>query len=143
MKTIIRKLPASGAAALAGLAMALFYAGESNAHERWILTPEQIAQWNSLPKPAFYSELSIGNFTMVFMFLLFILGWIRLGFTGARELFPELQARLASYGEHVPRILRVCLSWMLISRLWGWSRGWGSRPSPRQPCLRPISNCVP
>jgi len=26
-----------------------------------------------------------------------------------------LQARLASYGDHVPRILRVCLAWMLLS----------------------------
>ena len=119
MKTIIRKLPMSCAAALLGIAAAFLYSGESNAHERWILTPEQIAQWNSLPTPTFYSELSIGNFAMVSMFLLFILGWIRLGFTGARELFPELQARLASYGEHVPRILRVCLSWMLISSALG------------------------
>ena len=119
MKTIIRKLPMSCAEALVGIAAAFFYSGESNAHERWILTPEQIAQWNSLPTPTFYSELSIGNFAMVSMFLLFILGWIRLGFTGARELFPELQARLGSYGEHVPRILRVCLSWMLISSALG------------------------
>lgn len=119
MKTIIRKPPASCTMALLKVAAAFFYAGEANAHERWILTPEQIAQWSTLPKPTFYSELSIGNFAMVAMFLVFIVGWIRLGFTGARELFPDLQARLASYGEHVPRILRVCLSWMLISSALG------------------------
>jgi len=115
MKTITKTPPFSYTATLSGIVIAFFYAGESKAHERWILTPEQIAEWNSLPKPTFYSELSVGNFAMVAMFLLFIVGWIRLGFTGARELFPDLQARLASYGEHVPRILRVCLSWMLIS----------------------------
>lgn len=98
----------------------LLFAGESGAHERWVLTPEQIAQWNAMPKPLLYSELSFGNVAMVLMFLLFIFGWIRLGFTGARELFPDLQARLASYGEHVPRILRVCLAWMLISSAFGF-----------------------
>lgn len=91
----------------------------STAHERWILTPEQIAQWNELPKPLLYSELSFVNVALVLLFLLFIVGWIRLGFTGARELFPDLQARLASYGEHVPRILRVCLAWMLLSSAFG------------------------
>lgn len=104
---------------LAGVAMFFGLVRESLAHERWVLTPEQIEQWNAMPKPAFYSELSFGNVAMVLAFLLFIFGWIRLGFTGARELFPDLQARLASYGEHVPRILRVCLAWMLISSAFG------------------------
>ena len=105
--------------ALFGFAISLLFAETSSAHERWVLTPEQIEQWNALPKPQFFTDLSFGNFAMVAMFLLFIFGWIRLGFTGARELFPDLQARLASYGEHVPRILRVCLAWMLISSAFG------------------------
>lgn len=56
---------------------------------------------------------------MVLFFGLFIVGWVWLGFTGARELFPDLQARLASYGDHVPRILRVCLAWILLSSAFG------------------------
>ncbi len=96
-----------------------FFPVIATAHERWVLTPEQIAHLNALPKPALYTGLSFTNVAMITMFLLFILGWIRLGFTGARELFPDLQARLASYGDHVPRILRVCLAWMLISSAFG------------------------
>jgi len=61
-----------------------FLLPSAEAHERWVLTPEQIAEWNALPKPLIYSELSFSNVAMVSMFLLFILGWIRLGFTGAR-----------------------------------------------------------
>ncbi|WP_031433357.1 BLUF domain-containing protein [Methylomarinum vadi] len=106
----------------------VLFVPDCGAHERWVLTPEQIAQWNALPKPSFYTELSFGNVTMVAMFLLFIFGWIRLGFTGARELFPDLQARLASYGEHVPRILRVCLAWMLISSAFGVEPRTGVEP---------------
>ncbi|MGI9212529.1 MAG: hypothetical protein ACR2HF_08655, partial [Methylococcaceae bacterium] len=103
---------------LVGCLMLIFPA-IANAHERWVLTPEQITQLNALPKPSLYTEFSFTNVAMISMFMLFILGWIRLGFTGARELFPDLQARLASYGDHVPRILRVCLAWMMISSAFG------------------------
>ena len=41
--------------------------------------------------------------------------WIWLGFTGARELFPDLQARLSSYGDYCSVILRFCLAWGLLS----------------------------
>lgn len=111
-----------------GAVLALLFSGAGLAHERWILTPEQIAQWNALPKPLLYSEPTFANVAMVSVFLLFIVGWIRLGFTGARELFPDLQARLASYGEHVPRILRVCLAWLLISSAFGMEPRSGVAP---------------
>ena len=104
---------------LLGFAAFFLIAGQALAHERWILSPDQIAEWNGHPRPKLYSELSPLNVTMISLFLLFILGWVRLGFTGARELFPDLQARLASYGDHVPRILRVCLAWMLLSSAFG------------------------
>jgi NADH dehydrogenase FAD-containing subunit/uncharacterized membrane protein YphA (DoxX/SURF4 family) len=89
------------------------------AHERWILTPEQIIDWNSKPKPYIFTHVTSGNTTMIIVFMIFVAGWVRLGFTGARELFPDLQARLSSYGDHVPRILRFCLGWMLLSSAFG------------------------
>ena len=100
---------------LLGLAVFFIIANQALAHERWILSPDQIAELNAHPRPKLYYKLSPLNVTMISLFLLFILGWVQLGFTGARELFPDLQARLASYGDHVPRILRVCLAWMLLS----------------------------
>ena len=104
---------------LLGFVAVLLITDQVLAHERWILSPDQIAELNGQPTPKLYSELSALNVTMISLFLLFILGWVRLGFTGARELFPDLQARLASYGDHVPRILRVCLAWMLLSSAFG------------------------
>lgn len=89
------------------------------AHERWILTPEQITYWNSLQRPMLFSQWSALNLTMISIFSTFIVGWVWLGFTGARELFPDLQARLSSYGDHVPRILRVCVGWILLSSALG------------------------
>jgi NADH dehydrogenase FAD-containing subunit/uncharacterized membrane protein YphA (DoxX/SURF4 family) len=56
---------------------------------------------------------------MISIFSVFIVGWVWLGFTGARELFPDLQANLSSYGDHVPRILRVCVGWILLSSALG------------------------
>jgi NADH dehydrogenase FAD-containing subunit/uncharacterized membrane protein YphA (DoxX/SURF4 family) len=89
------------------------------AHERWILTPLEIADWNSRPKPEIFTHWSWRNVTMISLFLFFLVGWVRLGSTGAKELFPDLQVRLASYGDHVPVILRFCLAWMLISSAFG------------------------
>jgi uncharacterized membrane protein YphA (DoxX/SURF4 family) len=89
------------------------------AHERWILTPEQIDQWNAQQRPGLFSSFSPLNLSMISVFSVFILGWVWLGFTGARELFPDLQARLSSYGDHVPRILRVCLGWILLFSAFG------------------------
>ena len=89
------------------------------AHETWILTPEQMDYWNAQKLPDIFTQLSYLNVLMISAFLLFIIGWVWLGFTGARELFPDLQARLSSYGDHVPRILRVCVGWILLSSALG------------------------
>lgn len=95
------------------------YSNLVTAHETWILTPEQINYWNSQELPEIFSQFSALNLLMISAFLIFIIGWVWLGFTGARELFPDLQARLSSYGDHVPRILRVCVGWILLSSAFG------------------------
>ena len=89
------------------------------AHETWILTPEQIDHWNAQKLPDIFTQLSSLNVSMISAFLVFVIGWVWLGFTGARELFPDLQARLSSYGDHVPRILRLCVGWILLSSAFG------------------------
>jgi uncharacterized membrane protein YphA (DoxX/SURF4 family) len=109
-------------------AIVMVFSDPALAHETWILTPEQITDWNSKPKPDLFTHLSSHNVTMISLFLIFVVGWVRLGFTGARELFPDLQARLSSYGDHVPRILRVCVAWMLLSSAFGAEPRFGVEP---------------
>ena len=92
-----------------------FLPGPSLAHEQWILTPEQMLEWGAKPLPELFTTWSAGNVIPILAFLAFLAGWIRLGFTGARELFPDLQVRLASYGDFVAPILRLCLAWLLLS----------------------------
>jgi len=94
-------------------------------HERWILTPSQILEWNAKPKPGLFSHWSTVNVTMISGFALFTAGWIWLGFTGARELFPDLQARLAALGDYVPPVLRFCMAWVLISSAIGLEPRYG------------------
>jgi hypothetical protein len=80
---------------------------------------EQMLDRNAKPKPSLYTRWSAGNVTLLLVFSLFIIGWVRLGYTGARELFPDLQVRLASYGDLVSPILRCCIAWMLLSAAFG------------------------
>jgi hypothetical protein len=94
-------------------------------HERWILTPEQIQEWSAKPMPGLWSQLGWLNGSMIMGFVLFTIGWIRLGFTGARELFPDLQARLGSFGYLVAPALRFCLAWVLISSAFGLEPRYG------------------
>jgi len=107
------------AAPLVALAALLLFAHTALAHEQWFVTAEQITEWNAKPKPRLYTTWSAGNVTLIVTFLLFTVGWVRLGYTGARELFPDLQVRLASYGDFVAPILRFCVAWMLLSAAFG------------------------
>lgn len=115
----------------------LFFSDSVLAHERWILSPEQIEQWNTRPRPELFSRLSLLNLSMISLFSVFIIGWVWLGFTGARELFPDLQAKLSSYGDHVPRILRVCVAWILLSSAFGAEPRFGVEPFTTPTFLAP------
>ena len=94
---------------------ALISAGVGFAHEPWILKPDEIQQALAQPKPAWFTQLNAANITLIAAFGLFCIGWIRLGFTGAKELFPDLQARLQAQGDKVAPIIRFCLVWTLVS----------------------------
>ena len=60
------------------------------AHELWIMTPEQIIEFNSKPKPDLYTHWSANNITMIMLFLLLMVRWVRLNYTGAREFVPPI-----------------------------------------------------
>ena len=50
---------------LLGFAAFFLITGPALAHERWILSPDQIAELNAHPKPKSYSEVSPLNVTMI------------------------------------------------------------------------------
>lgn len=57
-----------------------------------------MAEWTAKPLPEIFTQFDSVNIPMVIFTALFLVGWILLKYTGARELFPDLQVRLASYG---------------------------------------------
>lgn len=117
-----RNLPNAGSMLVAALALVVLPValhGTAVAHEQWILTPEQMQEWGAKPLPDLFTTWSLGNVIPILAFIAFLACWVRLGFTGARELFPDLQARLASHGGIVAPILRFCLAWALLSSALG------------------------
>src|SRR5436309_11112855 len=100
-------------AALAlGLSLAaclLLFPVAALAHEAWVLTPQQVASRNAEPLPLIFTNLNATNVSMYVGTLLVLVGWISLNYTGARELFPDLQVRLASYGGYASLGLRIAL----------------------------------
>ena len=110
---------------LFGLAAFFIVTDQAMAHERWILSPNQIAELNAQPRPKLYSELSPLNVTMVSLFLLFIL-W-----AGCGSVLPAHAScfRICRRGcvlwRSCSKILRVCLAWMLLSSAFGMEPRFG------------------
>ena len=126
--------------------MLLLLPGSLMAHERWILTDSEILDWGSRPLPELWRSWSWINALMIGGFTLFTAGWIRLSFTGARELFPDLQARLSSYGHLVSPLIRFCLAWVLISSAFGLEPRNGVAPMASPTLFAPdldLNQCFP
>lgn len=87
----------------------LLYPPRLMAHESWVLTPKEMAELNAKPMPEIFTHLNATNISMYVLTTLFLVGWVLLNYTGARELFPDLQVRLASYGGLAALALRLPL----------------------------------
>ncbi|TMQ28366.1 MAG: cyclic nucleotide-binding domain-containing protein [Candidatus Rokuibacteriota bacterium] len=105
-RAVIRK---GGFALALSLGVGLLVAAAAVAHEAWVLSPEAMATLNGQPLPAIFTQFNAVNVSMYVGTLLFLVGWISLNYTGARELFPDLQVRLGSYGGYASLGLRLAL----------------------------------
>jgi len=93
----------------------LFLSSQVLAHEGWILTPSEMLLLNGKAKPELFTQWSTINTVVLSCALLLALFWVKLRYTGAREMFPDLQERLSSYSEYSAVILRLCLTWALLA----------------------------
>jgi hypothetical protein len=84
------------------------------AHEAWILTPEQMAEWNAKPKPELFTHLTAANLAMLVTAALAVVGWMLLAATGTRNWFAGIFAKLEAHERHTPVAVRVCLALTLI-----------------------------
>lgn len=103
---------------LSQLFVILFFtlvASTAGAHELWVLTPDQVIEWQDRAKPSSFTQLSAGTIAVLGIALLINFSLVQLNATGARELFPIFRARMHSYRHLTSPVLRFCLAWVLIS----------------------------
>jgi len=81
----------------------------ANAHEKWCLTPQQVAELNAQPRPYIFSHLTPVTLAMYAFTLFFVAGMIWMNYTKARELFLGWQVWLASRGAYASLSLRIAL----------------------------------
>lgn len=89
------------------------------AHEQWFLTPQEFNKWYAHPQPILFTHWTATKIAIYSFSLIFLVAWISLNRTGARELFPDLQVRLASYGDYASVILRYSTAIMLLMAAFG------------------------
>lgn len=95
---------------LASLCSALFILPVvASAHEKWCLTPHQVAELNAQPRPYIFSHLTPVTLAMYAFTLFFVAGMIWMNYTKARELFLGWQVWLASRGVYASLSLRIAL----------------------------------
>ncbi|MGI9303531.1 MAG: hypothetical protein ACR2RB_12605 [Gammaproteobacteria bacterium] len=77
------------------------------------MTPSQIADWNARALPTIFTQLNATNLMLLVVAAVVLFGWIMLGRTGAKELFPVLQARLVASTGLGALLLRWCVAIMI------------------------------
>lgn len=80
------------------------------AHEAWVLTPEQVAQWSTRPKPEVFTRLNATSAAIYLVTAVALSGCLLLHRrTRSRAFFSQLEASLASHHEYATVALRVVL----------------------------------
>ncbi|MGO1118159.1 cyclic nucleotide-binding domain-containing protein [Rhodovibrionaceae bacterium A322] len=94
--------------------LGLLLAGTAQAHERWILTPEEINRWSAEPRLELMANVTATNLVVLAVALVLALLLYKLNQRGAAEFFPDLRARLEAKAHYSSLVLRFCLAWTLL-----------------------------
>lgn len=118
--------------------LALFVSATAAAHERWVLTPDQMRELNSQPKPDLYTSytlegtLVLGFFGIVLMTLIYV-HYFRL----PDKWILMLSGRMQRFVEWIQPLLRLTLGWTLISSALGLVPRLGNSPMSYPTFLAP------
>ncbi|MDB3935836.1 hypothetical protein N9383_03855 [Granulosicoccus sp.] len=85
------------------------------AHEMWVLNADQVTQWDAKPLPRTYTSFTLATVATVTLATIFNAGLILLHRNGGNELFPVFRSRMRSMRPYTSVVLRICLSWVLLS----------------------------
>ncbi len=93
---------------------------QGSGHEMWFLSDSHAEHLSSLPSPEIFNTFTVTNITIFTVAVFIILLFILLDKTGARELFPLLQARLRANKSYATVIFRFLLALTLINAFFGF-----------------------
>ncbi|MDB4223512.1 FAD-dependent oxidoreductase [Granulosicoccus sp.] len=85
------------------------------AHEMWVLTNDVVRNWSEKPLPSTYTSFTLPTVLVVVIALGINAVLFQLHRRGAAEMFPVFRARMRSMRPYAAVVLRVCLSWVLLS----------------------------
>jgi uncharacterized membrane protein YphA (DoxX/SURF4 family) len=98
------------------------------AHEAWVLTPEQIASWNARPRAEIFTRFTTTNLALLAFASAFLIFWVSLARSGARELFHDFQTRVYTHGGLAAFGVRIGVAFMLLMAGLGLSPRHGTVP---------------
>ena len=107
---------------MASAVLGLMFAGLSScyAHEAWVLTPAEMAEWNAKPLPDMFVHLMPANVILTVLAIAVVIGWIFIGKSkAARNLMPSVRLRLESLTPYATLAIRVGLGIMLAMAAFG------------------------
>ena len=85
------------------------------AHELWVLTTDQVSQWDAKPLPRTYSSFTLPTVLTLLLAITINVGLVQLHRHGGNELFPVFRSRMRGMRPYTSVVLRICLSWVLLS----------------------------
>lgn len=103
-----------------GVCAALLSAGQATAHERWVLTPDQMLTLNAQPKPEIYTQFTLMGGLIIGFFGLILGGLIYVHyFRKPDRWLLMLSGRMQRFVDWIQPLLRLTLGWTLIASAMG------------------------
>lgn len=107
---------------LAMLVVSLGWPDVASAHEAWVLTPEEMAEWNARPLPDLFIHLSWKNIALSLAGIGVVVAWLLVGrLRAVRQALPGVQAALDKLSPFSPFAVRIGLGVMLGMAAFGLS----------------------
>lgn len=118
--------------------VAIFVSAPAVAHERWVLTPDQMRDLNTQPKPELYTSFTLQGSAILLFFgsILAFLIYVHY-FRKPDKWLLLLSGRMQRFVEWIQPLLRLTLGWTLIASALGLVPRLGNSPMAYPTFLAP------
>lgn len=133
-----RRLYRGGLAAFITQILAILMCAPALAHERWVLTPDQMRELNEAPKPEIYTSFTFEGTAVLLFFGSILAGLIYVHyFRHPDKWLLMLSGRMQRFVDWIQPILRLTLGWTLIASALGLVPRLGNSPMAYPTFLAP------